>query len=620
VRRPAAVLGALAIAVAARLSAAPPSVEDALQRVLDERRQALHIPGLAFVAVKDGEVVALKGLGLRDLDRKLPVTPGTLFPIGSCTKAFTALAAAAAQDDGLLTLDDRPHRFLSYFKLQDPEAEALVTLRDMLSHRGGLKAYADLAAEPGVLTREEYVRAATGAKPVAPLRSKFQYSNAMYVAVGEAVAAAARTSWEGYVERRLFTPLGMAHSVASAGQVAAAADHATGYAYDAATGSFTPVPIPASLDALGPAGSIASTASDLGRWLRFLIGKGQLDGRRVVSERAWREVTTRHMTMTPALSYALGWALYDWNGRAVVEHNGGSQGISALVSFAPEERVGFALVANSSPTSLTKIGEAGKLLWPILIGSAAASPPAVPDPAPPPAVLPAGGPAAAPAPPLPSVDELLPRMIAAAGGELNIRRHRTMEARYDKRYLNHGVEADVWVRAKAPDRWAEDEAWSAVGKRIAEFRVRFDGAVGGQETTFGQDSVYEGRELGQLQRRARLQGLLELPRTYDRLSVRAGPPVGEEQVVVLAARSGDLTDMFHVSTRTYLVLKTEKGAETSTFSDFRNVDGVVLPHAIHVQDVLGETTLALRSVRFDVPIPDEVFRLKRPPAAAKRAS
>ena len=599
-------------------AAEPPPLESALQRVLEEQQRTLHIPGLAFVAVKGDAVIALRGLGLRDIEHALPATADTLFPIGSCTKAFTALAAAAGQDDGVLTLDDRPHRYLPSFKMADAEADARVTLRDMLCHRTGLKAYADLAAEPGVLTRAEYVRAATGAKPAAPFGSKFQYSNSMYVAAGEAVGAANHASWEEVIQRRLFAPLGMTRSVASVRQVAATSERAIGYTYDADARTWTVAPLPDGLDALAPAGAIGSTARDLGRWLRFLIGRGQLDGRRVVSERAWGEVTTKQMTMSPALSYALGWALYDWNGHHVVEHNGGSEGISALVSFMPEEKVGFALVANISPTNLTKVGEAGKLLWPLLLDQAAA--PVSPAPVSAPAGEPAPAPLPTPAAPLPTVDALLARMAAAAGGEVNIRRHRTMEARYEKRYLNQGVDADLLVRAEAPDHLAEEETWSAAGKEIGALRVRFDGAVGGQETTFGQDSVYDGRELDQLKRRARLHGLVEMSRIYDRLYVRAGSPIDGEEVVVLAGRAGDHTDMFHVSRRTSLVLKTEKGAEVSTFSDFRSEGGVVLPHAIHVQDVLGEITLTLRSVRFDVAIPAEAFRLKRPAAAAKRAS
>ncbi|HEV8659040.1 MAG TPA: serine hydrolase domain-containing protein, partial [Thermoanaerobaculia bacterium] len=132
-----------------------------VDRILEAQRQEQHLPGLAFAIVKDDHVIYSRVLGRRDVEHNLPVTADTLFPIGSCTKAFTSMAIALARDQGLLSLDDHPRKFLPYFRMADPVADAEVTVRDMLSHRTGLKAYADLAAEPGVLNREEYVRAAT---------------------------------------------------------------------------------------------------------------------------------------------------------------------------------------------------------------------------------------------------------------------------------------------------------------------------------------------------------------------------------------------------------------------------------------------------------------------------
>jgi hypothetical protein len=163
-----------------------------------------------------------------------------------------------------------------------------------------------------------------------------------------------------------------------------------------------------------------------------------------------------------------------------------------------------------------------------------------------------------------------------------------------------------------------------VGKRIGEFRVRYDGSAGGQETTFGQDSAYSGDELERLRRRAPLHALLQMKTAYRRLSVMHGAAMDGEDVVILAGRTGeqasDPTDLIHVSTRTWLVLRTSKGGEVATFSDFRNVDGVVVPHAIHVQDPLGESTLVLRSLRFDVPLDDAIFKLNLPPQARRPAA
>jgi len=159
-------------AVSLPASAASEEVLAKLRKILDEQRQKQHIPGLALVVVKDDKVVFLEALGLRDRDRKLPVTPETVFPIGSCTKSFTSIAAAESHDRGVLSLDDSPHKFLAYFHMADPEADKLVTLRDMLCHRTGLRAYADLAAEPAVLSRTSSSTGRFHRRRSGPRRSK----------------------------------------------------------------------------------------------------------------------------------------------------------------------------------------------------------------------------------------------------------------------------------------------------------------------------------------------------------------------------------------------------------------------------------------------------------------
>ena len=98
---------------------------------MEGQQAANHIPGVAFVAVKDDKVLFCEAMGLRDLDAKVPVTAETVFPIGSCTKSFTAIAAGISHDQGKLSLDDSAHKFLPWLRMADREANELVTLRDM---------------------------------------------------------------------------------------------------------------------------------------------------------------------------------------------------------------------------------------------------------------------------------------------------------------------------------------------------------------------------------------------------------------------------------------------------------------------------------------------------------
>src|SRR5688572_8779300 len=157
----------------------------ALESEIEKVRAEMKIPGCSLAVILDDKVVLARGFGLRDVEKDLPVTADTLFAIGSCTKAFTAMAAAVAQDEGKLALDDSPRKHLPWFKLHDAEADARITLRDMLCHRSGLGS-TDLAWYTGTLTRDEVIRVAAHAKPTAKLREKWQYQNVMYCAAGEA--------------------------------------------------------------------------------------------------------------------------------------------------------------------------------------------------------------------------------------------------------------------------------------------------------------------------------------------------------------------------------------------------------------------------------------------------
>jgi len=578
---------------------------------IDGERQRLRIPGLALAIVEKDRVVLMRGFGVRNVEADEPVDSGTVFPIGSCTKAFTAMAAIICQEQGKLSLDDHPKRYLSWFRLRDPEADAIVTIRDMLSHRVGLRAYADLAAEPGVLTREEYLRAATAAKPVARLRERFQYSNAMVVAAGEIVGKVQNTTWERAVEKLLFRPLGMTSTVASLDDLARLPNHATGYDDPEGHGHWKPVPPPASVHALAPAGAIAASASDMTRWIRFMLGEGMLDGRRITSAAGVREAITPHMDINPSLSYGLGWALYDSNGHRVVEHNGGSSGISAVVSMMPEREMGFVILMNASPNSLNAVGHAGKILWPILLGEPSRTG-SVPTPSrtPPPA---AADSASADTVGLPAVDDLLTRMIRAAGGERNLGRPRSLELRCTRRYLNQGVDAEQRIRRQAPGRLEMIERWTASGRFIGSVRTYCDGHRAAQETTFGQDKEYSGESLEDAKRDAAFAWLLDARRAFTQIEVRGRIHRGQDRFLeVVASPSVGTPETWLVSERTFLMVEWKRGSTVESLEDFRNVDGWVIPFRTLVTDDLGESEVRVREVSFGQAVPEEAFEPHKP--------
>lgn len=144
----------------------------AIEKSIDDQRKKLGIPGLSLAIVKDDKIIYLKGLGVKDVEKKSPVTPDTRFAISSATKAFTGMLAVMSADNGKLSLDDSPKKFLPYFTLRDVDAASKITIRDLLAHRSGLNR-ADLAMFTGVLNREELIKVAGMAKPTAKLGEKF---------------------------------------------------------------------------------------------------------------------------------------------------------------------------------------------------------------------------------------------------------------------------------------------------------------------------------------------------------------------------------------------------------------------------------------------------------------
>lgn len=350
---------------------APAELQKSLQTIeerVEKRRNELGIPGMSLVIVKDGEIIYMKGLGYKDFEKKIAVTPDTQFAIGSATKAFTALSVLMAMDEGKVNLDDSPKKYLSYFKMKDPETDKNITVRDLLDHSSGLNR-TDLAMITGRLTRQELIQAVGEAKPMAKLNEKFFYNNIMFAAAGEVVAGVEKTSWEKFIPARIFAPLGMTNSTMSMKQMGKVKDYSFGYEYNFDTKETRRLPF-RDIDQVAPAGSINSSARDMAKWITFVMNGGVVNGKRLVSEKGyeeWLKVQNDKLTPTKRINYGLGWFLQDWNGLKVVQHGGNIDGFNSLVAMIPEKKLGFVMLTNVSASSLG--GELMPIVWENILGT-----------------------------------------------------------------------------------------------------------------------------------------------------------------------------------------------------------------------------------------------------------
>ena len=322
----------------------------ALEERIEADRRRLGVPGVAVVIVKEDRVILLRGFGLRDVERGLPVTPRTLFPIGSCTKSFTALATVRSADAGVLALDDSPKRFLPYFALQDPEADAGVTLRDLLSHRSGVPDDLPAGWFERYPTARQLISAAMRSRPTARPGSRFQYNNYMYVALGEALAAAHASTFENVLTTQVLGPLGMRATSLSISRMIQSADFSYGYSEDASRRRL-PMDTLDYLTGILAAGGINSNAEEMANWIRMLLGGGVLNGDRLVSDAGFREL------MTPAIAtqsghYGLGMEMAEWHGERLYYHRGGVLGFAARFDILADRRLGWAILANVDDQAL----------------------------------------------------------------------------------------------------------------------------------------------------------------------------------------------------------------------------------------------------------------------------
>jgi CubicO group peptidase (beta-lactamase class C family) len=573
-----------------------PKITRQLDALLIQKIKESHLPGAALAVVKDGRVIYERSMGFRDVDRRQPATLNTIFAIGSATKPFTSMAIARAQDRGLLSLDDHPRAYLPYFHMYDPEADAKVTIRDLLSHRTGIMSANEFAIQSAQITRQAFVIAAMGSRPTAPFRTKFQYSNAGFVTAGEILAHVYGTQWEDVIRREIFAPLAMRNSIANLNERAAKSDHALGYVWDAASTSWKLQPFTRTLNELAAAGMIGSSVRDLTHWVAMLSNGGVYDGRRFVSAKMFAELTTPAMPVKAEYSYALGWARYALGPVSVVEHNGGGEGISALVSFAPQQHVGFVFLANTSPNFMTSIGNAGQLIYPLVLNlPQSAKPVALPVPD-------------ATSAPLPSVSSLLSRMIEAAGGEKAMLRHRSAEWNGTKTYDNQGIVAVIHAIASTPASRMEDENWSAAGQPVGEIRVYFDGQHGGQNVSFQGSSANDAEQDRKLRYAYALHPALQLSPLCKSLSVLGHGQVSKESAYVLACAptEGD-SAKYYLSVKSARILRREFKDETDDYGDYREVDGEILPFVTITQDSSGVTTTHVTDWRFDTPVPAASF-------------
>jgi len=346
-------------------TAAKPSL-DGLDEFIAQTMKDWKVPGLALAVIQGDKVTLLKGYGYRDLEKQLPVTPKTLFAIGSITKSFTVTALGMEMDEGKVDWDKPVRDYLPTFKMYTPELSEQMTIRDLITHRSGLPRH-DFVWYTSDFSREDILRRLQYLEPSKPLRTTFQYNNIMFMTAGYIAGQLNGTSWEDAITQRIFKPLEMTGTNFSELETQNSSDFGQPYRKGSdLKAELKRIPFDAQCPnrcAMGPAGEINSNVTDMSKYLLFHLNHGKIGGKQLLSENNSIQMQTPQMAIqgAPAYkengesSYGMGFFLSTYRGHKVVEHGGNIDGFSANLSFLPADHIGVVVLTNLDGNPLPAI-------------------------------------------------------------------------------------------------------------------------------------------------------------------------------------------------------------------------------------------------------------------------
>lgn len=335
-------------------------LDTALEKLLKDWKAV----GFPVAIVEKNKVIYSKGFGYRDYAAQKPVTPNTLFAIGSCTKAFTAFLLGMLEKDGKLSLDKKATGYLPALHFFNTDMDEKITVRDMMTHRTGLPRHDyswylfPTASRDSLMQRIQYQ------EPNAGIRETWQYNNFMFLTQGMIAEKISGKSWEENIKEKIFAPLGMNRSNLSIKNMEKEEDASLGYSLKKDSsikklGYFN-------IDGMGPAGSINSSVTEMANWVITWINNGQFNGKEILPGAYIQEAISAQMAVGGALpdkahpdiyfsNYGLAWFLTSYRGHYRVEHGGNIDGFSASTSFFPADSIGIIVLTNQNASAVPSV-------------------------------------------------------------------------------------------------------------------------------------------------------------------------------------------------------------------------------------------------------------------------
>jgi CubicO group peptidase (beta-lactamase class C family) len=309
--------------------------------------QRQRIPGLSLVVLKEGKIVKVAGYGVADRKTNAPVTPDTVFKIGSVSKQFIATGIMLLAQDGKLRVDDPVSKYLP----DTPETWSAITIRHLLTHTSGIKREAPAFDPFKVQSDIDVVRSAYPQPLDFAPGAKWQYCNTGYFALAEIVRVVSGKPWPEYLHDKVFEPAGM-HSTFPTNTTRTLPHRASGYSdNDRLLDS-------PNWAALRPSGAFLSTVLDLAKWDAKLYTDTPLKD--ATRREMWTPVALTGGTTHP---YGFGWGLEPFQGHRRVRHGGSLPGFISEYARFVDDGLSVIVLMNLDDANVRAIVEGVAALY-----------------------------------------------------------------------------------------------------------------------------------------------------------------------------------------------------------------------------------------------------------------
>lgn len=309
-----------------------------------------EVPSVAVAVLKGDRVLWAEGFGLANRQTAAKATPDSIYRLASVSKPITATGLMILVDRGRVDLDAPANRYLPGAKLSARiGASDAITVRRLANHTSGLPLHYSFfydglrpASTDESIRRYGFAATEPGAA--------WEYSNLGFGILGFITEAVSGSPWRTFMDGELYDKLGMART-SDRVRPGHEAEAAVPYTRDAA-GRFVPVG-DYEFDHPG-ASAVWSSANDLMRFARMHLKGGELDGVRVLSERATKAMQEPTGRRSKEFATGVSWAVTTERGHRCISHTGGMPGVSTVLRIFPDDDAAFVALINSDTNGVNQ--------------------------------------------------------------------------------------------------------------------------------------------------------------------------------------------------------------------------------------------------------------------------